>query len=258
MNTLTPARGKPFLDHILILKLFLNPEFLRDKRSARIILLHKPGQNLSVRVCASDRYSEMLPPDHLALTDKEDLNDCILTVARHCNDVAILSRLARDLLFLCNLLHTCKKIPVLHRLLEFHDSGRFLHLIFEIVKKCVVMPIQKLKHLLRLLCILLPTDFSLTRGIALSDMIIQARASLSDVPRKHTVAGANPINLLHQIDRVLDCSSARIRAKISALVLFHRARRHHTREILSDRHLDIGICLVVLEHRVVAGLVLLD
>ena len=83
------------------------------------------------------------------------------------------------------------------------------------------------------------------------NMIIQTRAVLSRVARQVPVAGAQLIDLVYQLDRILDCSRARVRAKVPRFVFFLLAGKENSRKIFPESHSDVRICLIVPQHGVV-------
>ena len=83
------------------------------------------------------------------------------------------------------------------------------------------------------------------------NMIIQTRAVLSRVARQVPVAGAQLIDLVYQLDRILDCSRARVRAKVPRFVFFLLAGKENSRKIFPESHSDVRICLIVLQHCIV-------
>ena len=90
------------------------------------------------------------------------------------------------------------------------------------------------------------------------DMVIQAGPLLADIPGQAPAAGPDLVELVNQIDGILDRARAGVGAVILRLILFEPPGKKHPRKVLSHRHLDVRVCLVIHEHGVVLGPVLLD
>ena len=91
----------------MILDLCLDHQLTRHERCARIILLDEAVQDDGLRILRCNAQIKMLPADHFAAADKEDLYDCICRrygivriLKRQCQHVLILAVSARDLLAL--------------------------------------------------------------------------------------------------------------------------------------------------------------
>ena len=170
----------------------------------------------------------MLPPDHLAVPYKEHLHHRITAVHSHSQHIFILTVAVGDLLPLGDLVDALDQIAVFDRLFKFHVLRRFIHLFFQHGKNRSMVSVQKLKGLIYRFPVLFFCDLSLTRRIALPDVVIKAGSFFSYVPRKVAVAPSELIQLLHQFDGIFHCTRTGIRPEISGFILFHPAREKHS------------------------------
>ena len=89
-------------------------------------------------------------------------------------------------------------------------------------------------------------------------MIIEAWPVLSGFLRKPLTAGADHVEFPQQFNRVPDRRGIRIRSKIFGSVFFHRSRDEDPRILLVRCDTNVGIVLVILQHRVIFRAMLLD
>ena len=75
-----------------------------------------------------------------------------------------------------------------------------------------VIAIQKIQCTVQVLPVLLLADVALAGGLALLDVVIQAGPLRSDVSGETAVAGAQLVQLADQLDGILYCSCAGVRA----------------------------------------------
>ena len=83
------------------------------------------------------------------------------------------------------------------------------------------------------------------------NMVIQTGPLLSGISGKHPAAGTKPVQLPDQFDGILHCSRACIRTIITRLILFHLTRKEDSGICFSQSHLNVRICLVILQHRII-------
>ena len=249
----------------MIFDVRLQHQLLRHKRRPGIILLHKAVQDHGFAILKRHTQEKVFPANHFSAPDEEYLHDCVgicyrivCIIDRERDHILILSVLIRNLLALGYLVDASNQIPVLDRFFEFHLLRCLIHLLFEHSDDRRMVSCEKIDCLRDGFPILLLRETSLTRCIALPDMVVQARALLADVARKRLAAAADLIKLLDQVDRILDCPRTCIWSKIARFVFFHRARKKHPRVFLSERHLDKRVGLVILQHRIVFRTMLLD
>ena len=249
----------------MIFDVRLQHQLLRHKRRPGIILLHKAVQDHGFAILKRHTQEKVFPANHFSAPDEEYLHDCVgicyrivRIVDRKCDDILILAVLIRDLLALGYLVDAANQIPVLDRFFEFHLLRCLIHLLLEHSDDRRMVSCEKFDRLRDGLPVLLFCKIALTRCIALPDMIIQARTFLSDVARKRLAAAADLIQLLDQVDRILDCPRTCIWPEIARFIFFHRTRKKHPRVLLSERHLDKRVGLVILQHCIVFRTMLLD
>ena len=89
-------------------------------------------------------------------------------------------------------------------------------------------------------------------------MIIQTRSVLADILRKLPAAGSNPVKLSEKLDRVPYSRRIDIRAVIERFILLHAPCEHNTWKRLIDRHTDVRVALIILEHGIILWPVLFD
>ena len=89
-------------------------------------------------------------------------------------------------------------------------------------------------------------------------MVIEAGPVLSDIPGQDPAAVPQGIHAVQKLDGLLDRLGAGKRPEISGFVLFHLPGKEQAGIRLLDSDLYIRIGLIVLEHGIVSGPVLLD
>ena len=90
------------------------------------------------------------------------------------------------------------------------------------------------------------------------NVIVQTGPFLSLHLRKLPVTGADSIQLVDQINGILYRSCAGVRSIVFCFVFVHLSGKQHSWEILLNRYLDERICLIIHEHGIVFGPMLLD
>ena len=121
-------RGKPVREERRVRKLFLQPDFLRNKGCPRIELLHKALEQFLALIFHRNVKVVVLSPHDSALADKENLDDRLSLVAPQRNDVPILHAVGGNLLSLFDVLYAVQKIPNFRGALKFHLRRRRFHL----------------------------------------------------------------------------------------------------------------------------------
>ncbi len=258
MDALPAFFTEPCLHHIVILNIRLQHQFLRHKGRPSIILLDKAAQDRRPCIMGRRPQIKMLPSDHLAIPDKENLHDCVRTLHRHCQDILVLAVAAGDLLPLRHLIDTPDQVTVFNGRLELHIFCRFVHLLFQHFQHRRMVPVQKFQRVIDRPPVFLFADPALARRVALSDVVIQAGSLLACVPGQAAAAASQLIQLPDQFYRILHRAGAGKWPEIPGLVFFHRAGKKHPGIFLPQRHLDKRITLIILQHRVVFWPVLLD
>ena len=89
-------------------------------------------------------------------------------------------------------------------------------------------------------------------------MVVKTGPVLSDVPRQVSGTRSDPVNLMEQVNHILHCPGAGKGAEILVFILFHCPGKQDSGKSLGDRHFNVRIRLVVLEHGIVFRPVLLD
>ena len=201
---------------------------------------------------------KMVASDQTSGAHKKYLNHRVAVVRCKRDHILILAVAGGDLLLLRDLLHTRQKLPLLDRRLKIQPLRRLVHTLLQHFQHRLVVSVQELNRLRHALCVVLAALIALTGRLTLFNMIIQAGALFSDIPRQNAIAGTQPIELINQLDGILDSARAGIRSEVARLVLFHCTRKKHPRKRLAHRHLDKRIRLIVFQHGVVFRAMLLD
>ena len=89
-------------------------------------------------------------------------------------------------------------------------------------------------------------------------MMVEAGALLSDIPRKHSVAGAQLEQFIQEFYRIFYCRRARVRPEIAGFIFFHLPGKLHPGESLRYGDLDKRVCFIILQQRIIFRAVLLD
>ena len=124
---------------------------MRNIRRPAVILLQKSAHDVRDLVALGHCHAEVIPADHAAAADEEDLHDRNISGRSSADDIAVLAVIACDLLLLRHLLHVPDQVPQRRCVLKAKLIGRLLHLLCQTVQNIVVMPVQKRYHLLNLL-----------------------------------------------------------------------------------------------------------
>ncbi len=106
-------------------------------------------------------------------------------------------------------------------------------------------------HLLYRFTVFFFCNISLTRCIALMNMIIQTRPVLSYIFWKVSITASDMIYLSQKINRILHRSSTRIGSKIFCLIFDHSPHHHDTRICFCDGYFYERICFVIHQHGIV-------
>ena len=120
---------------------------------------------------------------------------------------------------------------------------------------------QDMDNLVNVPLVLIPRDFSHTRGLALADMELQAGAEFAPedgVGGNFEVTGAEGIDFVKEVHHVPRVHHAAVRAKVAVpLAFLDAAGDEHPGEIVTG-NANPGVGFGILEEDVVLGLVLLD
>ena len=201
----------------------------------------------------------MLASDQFARPHKEYLYDGILPLLCQCNDVLVIHLTCiGNLLLLHAGTDTPQQITVFCRLFKFHICCRFLHLLGQHLLNLAIGAVQKVNGSLDAFLIFLLRNLAGTDTRALLHMVIQTRSALTEIIRELLVAGAQMVDLLHQINGILDSRRAGKRSEIFCLVLFQLTRKKDSGVSFSQRHFDIRIGLIVTKHSIILWAMLLD
>ena len=200
----------------------------------------------------------MIPPNKTAIPDKKYLHHRVMLIHGHGNDVLILHVTAGNLLLLGNLGHAVQKLPVLNGFFKFHRLGSRQHLLFQFFQNRRIVSIQKSEYFFHRFCVFFLGNIALAGRRALVDMVIETWPFLALHFGQLLIAGTDTVQLVNQINRIFYCSSRSIGAIIFRLILVHLPCKQYPWEIFLHRHFDKRIGLVIHEHGVVFGPVLLN
>ena len=117
---------------------------------------------------------------------------------------------------------------------------------------------QKIQRLIHHNPVLFFRDKTAARSAAAADMVIQAGPFPTDIPGQNPMAGAQRPQAFHQLQRLIQRQNIGIRTEIPAFVPAQRPRFKNAGEVLLDGNLDVGILLVILQHRIIRRTVLFN
>ena len=117
---------------------------------------------------------------------------------------------------------------------------------------------QKIQRLIHHNPVLFFRDKTAARSAAAADMVIQAGPFPTDIPGQNPMAGAQRPQAFHQLQRLIQRQNIGIRTEIPAFVPAQRPRFQNAGEVILDGNLDVGILLVILQHRIIRRTVLFD
>jgi len=200
----------------------------------------------------------MLSSDEFSRTDKENLRHRILLIHRQGDHILVLTVTVGDLLALADPADVVDHIPVFLGFLKIHRLGFLHHFFVQVLDDILEISVEKIQRLPDLCLIFFFRHISLTGRLALMDMVIQARAVFSLIPRQFFAAHSYLIKFTDQFHRLLDRKSAGVRSEIFRLVLFHRPRDQDAWIIFLNGHLDKRIGFVIHQHRIVFRPVFFD
>ena len=257
-----PAGTQPVLQQLMVLRLHRKENLLGNKRSRRIKLLDKLRQDLALRLSSDMHHVMVLTPHKLSFADKKDLDNSVrvrvLLLHSDSQNIPVLSNALGHLLLLRDLLHTVQEVPPPDRLLKTHVLRGLLHFFREIPYDRLVISRQKLQRHINLPAVFLSRDLPGTWPAAAVHMKIQTGPVLAEIPGQHPAAIPQPVHAVDQLDRTAHSLRTGKRPEIAGLILLHLTRKKNPRILLPHRDLDIGICFIILEHRIVLGPMLLD
>ena len=210
----------------------------------------------------------MLPSDEPAAAHEEDLDhrlgpaemDIFLLrlIHRQGDDVPVVRAAPGDLLPFPDGTDALDQIPVFRRLLVFQRFGRRIHFFRKSPDLLLVVSAEELQHLLHLFPVFLLRHPALAGRRALADMMVEAGPVLPDALRQLPVAAADAVKLPQQIDSVPHGSRRGKGPEIAGGILLHFPGNGDAGVHLPGGDADERVALVVLEHRIVFGPVLLD
>ena len=233
-----------------------------DKGRAGIELDNEFRQDILPGPAGYMGHIEMVPADQTAVPDEEGLDDPVgirvLPLQGHAQDIPVLADPLRHLLFLGDSFDTAQQITVTDRVLKAHFLRGLFHFSLQVRDDRLVVAAQKFQGQADPLPVFLPVHLSGTGGAAASHMVIEAGPVLSDIPGQDPAAVPQGIHAVQKLDGLLDRLGAGKRPEISGFVLFHLPGKEQAGIRLLDSDLDIRIGLIVLEHGIVSGPVLLD
>ena len=201
----------------------------------------------------------MLPADHLAVADDEELEAGLPLLAGDPDDILLGAAECRDLLLLDRALDGAQLVPRDRSLLVAECRRMVFHLIAQLVGDPFLASVEEVDHAVDGGPVLGLLDRLDARALAALDVVEQARPlqdalALGDLQ----VAGAEGEDPAQQLQRLVDAGGGRVRADVATAVPGQLARAHDPGEILVERDLDERVALVVAQPDVEAGPMLLD
>ena len=200
----------------------------------------------------------MVSSDQFPVPDIEYLYDGVCSVQCKCQDITVLAVFIFHLLLLHDAQNILLQIPELCCGLIVHRLTCGCHLLLQEFDDFPVIAVQKIHSLADAVPVLLRTDKTLAGCFALSDLVIQAGAFSTDVPREIPAAVPDLVELAEKFDRLLYGKSALERTIITGSVLLHFPGEKYPGIFFLQRDFNVRIGLVILEKRVVLGTMLLD
>ena len=88
----------------------------------------------------------MIPPDHLAVPDKEHLHHRVRLIAGQGDHILVLSGAARNFLPFADFLNILNQIPVLSGFLKAQLLGCCLHLSLQLFHQLFIIAVEKIQH----------------------------------------------------------------------------------------------------------------
>ena len=155
-DLMTALFGKPPFYKLHILRGVSYHYLSGNKRGSRIELLDEPAHDIAVTFHQTVRHMVMLTSHEPSVPDKEDLDNDILTVSCHSDDIPVRSHIAAHLLLLGNAPYGFHQVPVSCSLFELHVIRSFLHLSLQILYDGTVIAVQKFQRPGYLFRVLLP------------------------------------------------------------------------------------------------------
>jgi hypothetical protein len=200
---------------------------------------------------------ERVAVDHLAAAQREDLHHAAVAVERqpehvHGADCSLVRRLP-----LREVADREETIADPRRLLEPLVRGRASHPFLELVEDRVGVARQELDDALDDRCVVLLRDVADARRVAALD--VEVEAGDPGVPaRLRTLTRPELEDAVQNLERLAHLLRVRVWAEVENAPAVPLAREHDAREVVLDRHRDVGERLVVAEANVERGSVTLD
>ena len=261
---LLSSGSKPLLDNIRILNLTLEHDLRRDKWRSCIKLLQETGKHLGFCIALCYPEIKVISADQLAISDKKHLHNSILIpeifalIHGYCDNIAVFLSISCDLLAFSDLSDAADQVAVFHSLFVAHLFGSFLHFFCKFIDSCLKITVQEPDHFADIFTVFFLADVALTGGITLLHVIIKTGSVLACISWQGTVTGTHLIKLSHQLYHIFYCTAACVGAEVSGLVFFHSSGKKHSWIWLINCYLDERITLVILQHGIIFGTVLLD
>ena len=256
------AGAEPLLQKGVVLRLRGQEDLPGHEGRRRVELFDEFGEDRPLGLPGDVGHVVVLAAHELPVPDEKDLHDAvrirILLLDGDAQDVPVLTDALGHLLLLGHLLHALQKVAPADRLLEAQLLRGLLHLLRQVADDRLVVAGQKFQGHVDPLPVILLRDIPRAGPAAAVHVKIQAGPVLPEIPGQDAVTVPEPVHPVDELDRLPHRLRAGKRPEIPGLILLHLPGKQDARIGLPHRHLDVGVGLVVLEHRVVLRAVLLD
>ena len=223
----------------------------RNERRPVVILLQERLQDRGITFLLTALQQEVLPANHLAGPDKEDLHHHAQFRARHANGILIPGT-RDDILLLGHLAYSQQLIAQPAGQLKMIRLRRSLHAELQLPLHIFRASLQEQQHRMDHRIVVAFFHLACAGCQAPPDMIFEAW------PFLQVLTGPQRKQPPQELQAFMHRCHIRIRTKVTCSVLEHPPRDEYPREILLHRHLHIRIALIILQTDIIARPMLLD
>ncbi len=257
LGDLDPALWKSLLDELAVREIEGEKELPRLLLHPDVAPRQEDGQDIGVVFAIDVRQKALLSRKQFAATNSKHRYACIVAIAGVPDHIAVSPLHLQNDGRLLHLLEMVQHVAQFRGALEVELLGREIHPLLDPSHYFVGTSRKKEDYFVDHRAILVLRLRQDAGRFATLDVVVEARA-LRHLRRHVVVAAPDGEDSLHYVERPAHRSHVCIWAEVAGTVVLQPARDEYPRERLLDRHLDVGIGLIVAQSDVESRTILLD
>src|SRR5439155_21126181 len=253
----TAALGEEFRDRRRVPRVARNDDLRRDARCGPVVLEHERLDHRGKVLPAHVLQMEGVTVDHLAVAEREDLDDCTFALDGEPDHVDRPDRPPIRRLPLGEMLDAAEAVAISGRFLEALLGGGVPHLLVELALDRLRVAGKKLDHLVDDLSVALLRDVPHAGGQTAVDVVIEA-GNAGVPPRLRPLARAVGEDTIEDVERLTHLLRVRVGPEVDDTAAVPLAREHDAGVLVLYGDRDVGKRLVVAQPDVERWPVTLD